>query len=111
MLKRTLLDMEGVFSASEKWVKKASMQEDAADQADSATTQLFQQAASKHSSSTRLDLSKMSKEMDLKPEEIEQIVSGKAPSRLSSKTLSDTVLFGLSDDDRALLERINGVGM
>lgn len=87
------------------------MQEDAADQAESTTTQLFQQAASKHSPSLGLDISKVSKEIDLKPEEIEQIVSGKAPSRLSSKTLSDTVLFGLSDEDRELLEKMNGLGL
>jgi len=101
MLKRTMLDMEGVFSQTTQWTEKAEVN----------PIEEVELAQKSHESIPvpDLDVSEVSKETDLKPEEIEQIMTGKRPtaSRISAKSLADSVLFDLSDEDRAALEAIN----
>jgi hypothetical protein len=109
MMKRTMLDMEGVFSSTSHWVEKAA--------ASGAEPLITQQAAQQllqdepvsiaHALPASLNVEDMSRSADLKPEEIEQIMTGKPPASMSSKSLADSVLFDLSDEDRELLEKMN----
>lgn len=107
-MKRTMLDMEGVFSSASDWVEKVTVRGDDPLISEKTAQQLLQDepvAISRVSSA--LDVDDMAAAAGLKPEEIEQIVTGKPVTRLSSKSLADSVVFNLSDDDRDMLEKIN----
>jgi hypothetical protein len=103
LLKRTLLDMEGVFSQAHKWVEKV---DEKAEISQGDAQRLLQEEPM--SVLPTLDTADLSSSTDLTPEEIDRIMTGKSPVSMSSKSLSDSVLFDLSDADRDLLEKING---
>lgn len=103
MLKRTMLDMEGIFSTANKWAEKP---EDKSPLVSSEESALLQ--GEHHiEMPSKLNVHDMSKETSLNADEIEEIVTGKSAPKLSTKVLADSVLFDLSDEDRDALERIN----
>jgi hypothetical protein len=104
-----MLDMEGVFASTSQWVEKASTSGSEQLMSETDAQKLLQEEPIGILSQVPaiLDMKQMTSETDLKPEEIEQIISGKPPSSISTKTLSDSVLFDLSDEDRDILETIN----
>lgn len=96
ILKRTMLDMEGVFADAEDWFEKADASSGLG------VNNLVQETAS----GSVLD--SVAKEANVDEAEAQQIMTGQLnPSlRVTSKQLSDSVKMGLSDDDRETLEKI-----
>jgi len=98
-----MLDMEGVFSTASTLVEQPANLE----------SNLIQQEASgtlKHDIGLgALEVKNLVNEAGLKPSEIELIMTGKPMAHLSSKEFADSVLFGLSDEDREVLQKINHI--
>jgi len=111
MLKRTMLDMGGVFSSASELVEKAAAVRADPLVSDAVAQQLLQDepvGVASHLPDA-VDINSVSAETDLQPQEVEQIMTGAAPaSGISAKSLADSVLFDLSDADRDMLEKING---
>jgi len=108
MLKRTMLDMEGVFStASESGTSPAGSE---ATVTQEQAQRLLQEAPASLMGGlpAQLNIQEISTAAELAPEDVEQIMSGSQPSSISTKSLADSVLFDLSDEDRDMLEKING---
>lgn len=104
-----MLDMEGVFSAASEWVEKATTQGANPLISEKSAQQLLQDEPVMLSRvSPALDIGTMVAASGLSPNEIEQIVTGKQAVSMSTKSLADSVLFDLSDDDRDMLDKING---
>jgi len=94
MLKRTMLDMEGVFSVASSWVDREPLADGKLVQAEATVVD-----------SKQLGLDSL--DADLRPSEIDLIMTGKPQTSLSAKKFSDSILFDLSEDDRDMLEKMN----
>jgi hypothetical protein len=109
MLKRTMLDMDGVLSTASLWVEQASATGSDPLISQAAAQKLLQDEPVSITSRlpSALNVDEMAESTELKPEEIELIMTGKPVVSMSSKSLADSVLFDLSDEDRDILEKMN----
>jgi len=109
MLKRTMLDMDGVLSTASLFVEGVSASGSDPLISEELAQQLLQDQPATISSKiqSNLNLDDMALSTELKPEEIELIMTGKPAVSMSAKSLADSVLFELSDEDRQILEKIN----
>jgi len=111
MLKRTMLDMDGVLSTASLWVENTSASGSDHLISEVAAQKLLQNEAHiTNQLQSPLNLDEMAASTELRPEEIEQIMTGKSSVSISAKSLADSVLFDLSDEDRDILEKMNAHG-
>lgn len=96
LLKRTMLDMEGVFADAEDWFEKANSGPD--------LTSLVQETAA--GSAGVVD--GVAAEAGVDADQAALMMTGRlqAAAPVTSKQLSDSILTGLSDKDSQLLEQI-----
>lgn len=102
MLKRTMLDMEGVFSSAKSLVSDEMLSTTAANK-------LIQEepASLLPAKLSDAEISDMAKLVDMTPQQVKQLMTGHETTTVSAKTLADSVLFHLSDEERQQLENIN----
>jgi len=93
-----MLDMEGVFSVASSWVDKEPTSD---------SKLLQEEATAEPQQLGGLDVGNFAQAADLKPSEIELIMTGKPESSMSTKKFADSILFDLSDEDRDVLEKMN----
>merc|ERR1711991_724703 len=113
--RRTMLDMEGVFAGAEEWFEKAhsdwgapaaaksgaavaanSLMQESAIAGDDVVTEVAREAG--------MDAKEAAQMMVGSGAEGAAISDGIAPAPLTTKQLSDSVITGLSDEDRQTLE-------
>lgn len=100
-----MLDMEGVLSAATEWAANG----DEPLMSEQAASKLIQEepATLLTSELKDLDVTAMAKDAGMSPQDVEEVLTGKVPTRISSKSLADSILFELPDEDREALEKIN----
>lgn len=100
--------MEGVLSSANEWLEKAAKHGEGLMTQEAASKLIQEEPVSLTPANLKdTDLLQIAKEAGMSPQDVEEVITGKAPTSISSKALADSVLFDLSDEDREALEKIN----
>lgn len=110
-MKRTVLDIEGVFSHESLMARPEGMfgarftsthndTDDGLSYEEAMTSVLTKDPV-------KLDLNQIATGLSLNPAQVEELVTGKSSDSLQDQALADSVMYQLSAEDRAALERIS----